>query len=113
MASGEPLVVGVDIGTSSTKVVVFDGEGRVRGRHAAGYPSTEKPNQDKAKVRQLYAQGKVAREALLEAESRAYHAPGACTFYGTANSNQMLMEVMGLHIPGTALPIPTRRCATR
>jgi phosphogluconate dehydratase len=64
------------------------------------------PNQDKAKVRQLYAQGKVGRDALLEAESRAYHAPGTCTFYGTANSNQMLMEVMGLHVPGTAFVNP-------
>ena len=64
------------------------------------------PNQDKAKVRQLYAQGKVGREALLEAESKAYHAPGTCTFYGTANSNQMLMEVMGLHLPGAAFVNP-------
>jgi phosphogluconate dehydratase len=64
------------------------------------------PNQDKAKVRQLYAQGKVGHDALLDAESRAYHAPGTCTFYGTANSNQMLMEVMGLHMPGTAFVNP-------
>ena len=64
------------------------------------------PNQDKAKVRQLYAQGKVGREALLEAESEAYHAPGTCTFYGTANSNQMLMEVVGLHMPGAAFVNP-------
>lgn len=64
------------------------------------------PNQDKAKVRQLYVQGKVGRDELLEAESRAYHAPGTCTFYGTANSNQMLMEVMGLHMPGTAFINP-------
>jgi phosphogluconate dehydratase len=64
------------------------------------------PNQDKAKVRQLYAQKKVGRDALLEAESKAYHAPGTCTFYGTANSNQMLMEVMGLHLPGTAFVNP-------
>ena len=58
------------------------------------------PNDEKAKVRQLYAEGKVGREALLEAESASYHSPGTCTFYGTANSNQMLMEVMGLHLPG-------------
>ncbi|MBK8209470.1 MAG: phosphogluconate dehydratase [Rhodospirillales bacterium] len=64
------------------------------------------PNQDKAKVRQLFVQGKVGRDELLEAESRAYHAPGTCTFYGTANSNQMLMEVMGLHMPGTAFINP-------
>ncbi|MFO1128649.1 MAG: phosphogluconate dehydratase [Rhodospirillales bacterium] len=64
------------------------------------------PNQKKAKIRQLYAQGKVGREALLEAESQAYHAPGTCTFYGTANSNQMLMEVMGLHLPGAAFVNP-------
>jgi phosphogluconate dehydratase len=64
------------------------------------------PNQDKAKVRQLYAQGKVGRDALLETESQAYHAPGTCTFYGTANSNQMLMEVMGLHMPGAAFVNP-------
>lgn len=64
------------------------------------------PNQDKAKVRQLYAQRKVGRDALLDAESKAYHAPGTCTFYGTANSNQMLMEVMGLHLPGAAFVNP-------
>ncbi len=64
------------------------------------------PNQDKAKVRQLFVQGKVGRAELLEAESRAYHAPGTCTFYGTANSNQMLMEVMGLHLPGAAFVNP-------
>jgi phosphogluconate dehydratase len=64
------------------------------------------PNQDKAKVRQLYAEGKVGRDALLETESQAYHAPGTCTFYGTANSNQMLMEVMGLHMPGAAFVNP-------
>ncbi|MCB1777912.1 MAG: phosphogluconate dehydratase, partial [Candidatus Competibacteraceae bacterium] len=64
------------------------------------------PNAEKAKIRQLYAEGKVGREALLEAESKAYHAPGTCTFYGTANSNQMLMEVMGLHLPGSAFVPP-------
>ena len=63
-------------------------------------------NAEKAKIRQLYAEGKIGRDALLEAESRAYHAPGTCTFYGTANTNQMLMEVMGLHLPGTAFVNP-------
>lgn len=64
------------------------------------------PNNEKAKVRQLYAEGKVDRAALLEAEAQAYHGPGTCTFYGTANSNQMLMEVMGLHLPGAAFVNP-------
>ena len=64
------------------------------------------PNAEKAKIRQLHAQGKVGRDVLLEAESKAYHAPGTCTFYGTANSNQMLMEVMGLHLPGAAFANP-------
>src|SRR5210317_1982990 len=58
------------------------------------------PNEEKARVRQLYAQGKVGREELLKAESAAYHAPGTCTFYDTANSNQMLLEFMGLQLPG-------------
>ncbi len=63
-------------------------------------------NQEKAAVRQLFAEGKVGRDKLLAAESGAYHGPGTCTFYGTANSNQMLMEVMGLHIPGAAFEAP-------
>ena len=63
-------------------------------------------NGEKAKVREQAAQGLVGREALLEAESKAYHSPGTCTFYGTANSNQMLMEAMGLHVPGTAFVNP-------
>ncbi|WP_292997411.1 phosphogluconate dehydratase [Nevskia sp.] len=63
-------------------------------------------NDDKAKTRQLFAQGKVGREALLESEAQSYHAPGTCTFYGTANSNQMLMEIMGLHLPGAAFVNP-------
>jgi len=63
-------------------------------------------NSEKAKVRQLFAQGKVGREALMESEAQSYHAPGTCTFYGTANSNQMLMEVMGLHLPGAAFVNP-------
>ena len=64
------------------------------------------PNKDKAAVRQRYAEGKATREELLEAESASYHGPGTCTFYGTANSNQMLLEVMGLHMPGTAFVNP-------
>jgi phosphogluconate dehydratase len=64
------------------------------------------PNPEKVRVRQLFAEGKVGREALLKAEAESYHSPGTCTFYGTANSNQMLMEVMGLHLPGAAFPNP-------
>ena len=63
-------------------------------------------NKEKAQVRALHAEGKVGRDALLEAENKAYHGPGTCTFYGTANSNQMLMEIMGLHLPGTAFVNP-------
>jgi phosphogluconate dehydratase len=63
-------------------------------------------NAEKAKTRQQYALGEVGRDALLESEMRAYHGPGTCTFYGTANSNQMLMEVMGLHLPGAAFVHP-------
>lgn len=63
-------------------------------------------NNDKAKVRELAAQGLVGREKLLEAEMAAYHDAGTCTFYGTANSNQMLLEAMGLHVPGTAFINP-------
>ncbi|MBL4839899.1 MAG: phosphogluconate dehydratase, partial [Thalassospira sp.] len=64
------------------------------------------PNNEKARIRQLYAQGKVGRKELLEAETASYHSPGTCTFYGTANSNQMLMEIMGLHLPGAAFVNP-------
>jgi phosphogluconate dehydratase len=66
-------------------------------------------NTEKAKVRELAAQGLVGREELLEAESKAYHTQGTCTFYGTANSNQMLMEAMGLHVPGSAFVQPQRK----
>ena len=72
----------------------------------AGPMTSGLPNDEKARVRQLYAQGKVDRAALLEAEMASYHGPGTCTFYGTANSNQMLMEVMGLHLPGAAFINP-------
>ncbi len=64
------------------------------------------PNKEKARIRKLFAEGKATREELLEAESASYHSPGTCTFYGTANSNQMLMEVMGLHLPGAAFVNP-------
>jgi phosphogluconate dehydratase len=63
-------------------------------------------NKEKRRVRELYAEGKVGREELLEAEAASYHGAGTCTFYGTANSNQMMMEVMGLHIPGAAFVNP-------
>src|ERR1700744_6035757 len=63
-------------------------------------------NAEKAKVRGLYAEGKVGRDELLKAEIGAYHGPGTCTFYGTANSNQMLMELMGVHLPGAAFVNP-------
>jgi phosphogluconate dehydratase len=64
------------------------------------------PNKEKARIRQLYAEGKVGRDALLESEAQSYHSQGTCTFYGTANSNQMLMEAMGLHLPGAAFIPP-------
>ncbi|PNU05949.1 phosphogluconate dehydratase [Novosphingobium guangzhouense] len=63
-------------------------------------------NKEKQKVRQLYAEGKVGREELLASESASYHSPGTCTFYGTANSNQMMMEMMGLHMPNAAFVPP-------
>ncbi|MEL6386273.1 MAG: phosphogluconate dehydratase [Pseudomonadota bacterium] len=64
------------------------------------------PNPEKARIRQRFAEGKVGRDELLKAEAESYHSPGTCTFYGTANSNQMLMEVMGLHLPGAAFVNP-------
>ncbi|MGQ0798727.1 MAG: phosphogluconate dehydratase [Pseudomarimonas sp.] len=72
----------------------------------AGPMTSGLPNKEKAAVRQRYAQGLASRDELLEAESASYHGPGTCTFYGTANSNQMLLEVMGLHMPGTAFVNP-------
>ena len=69
-------------------------------------------NKEKQRVRQLYAEGKVGRAELLEAESASYHGAGTCTFYGTANSNQMMMEVMGLHIPGAAFINPGTKLRT-
>lgn len=64
------------------------------------------PNKEKVRIRQLFAEGKVDREALLEAESASYHSPGTCTFYGTANSNQMMVEAMGLQLPGSSFVNP-------
>ncbi len=69
-------------------------------------------NKEKQRVRQLYAEGKVGRAELLAAEAASYHSPGTCTFYGTANSNQMMMEVMGLHIPGSAFINPGTKLRT-
>jgi phosphogluconate dehydratase len=72
----------------------------------AGPMTSGLPNNEKAKVREKAAQGLVGRPELLAAESAAYHGEGTCTFYGTANSNQMLLEAMGLHVPGTAFINP-------
>jgi phosphogluconate dehydratase len=72
----------------------------------AGPMSTGIDNTSKSKVREEYAQGKIGRDELLDSESAAYHGEGTCTFYGTANSNQMLMEAMGLHVPGAAFVHP-------
>ena len=72
----------------------------------AGPMTSGIPNDEKAKTRQLYAEGKVGRDELLKSESASYHGPGTCTFYGTANSNQMLMEIMGLHMPGASFVNP-------
>src|SRR4051794_32018185 len=73
------------------------------------------PNGEKSRIRQLHAEGKVGREALLDAESQSYHSPGTCTFYGTANSNQLVVEAMGLHLPGASFVnpgTPLRRALT-
>jgi phosphogluconate dehydratase len=73
-------------------------------------------NKEKQRIRQLYAEGKATKEELLAAESASYHGAGTCTFYGTANSNQMMMELMGLHIPGAAFinpGTPLRQALTR
>ncbi|MGO1003863.1 phosphogluconate dehydratase [Lysobacter sp. CA196] len=72
----------------------------------AGPMTSGLPNDEKSRVRQRYATGEASREELLEAEARSYHGPGTCTFYGTANSNQMLMELMGLHLPGSSFVHP-------
>ena len=73
-------------------------------------------NKEKQRIRQLYAEGKVGKDELLASESASYHDAGTCTFYGTANSNQMMMELMGLHIPGAAFinpGTPLRQALTR
>ncbi len=67
------------------------------------------PNKQKAAVREAYAEGKVDRDALLDAEIKAYHGKGTCTFYGTANTNQMMVEAMGLHMPGAAFVPPNTK----
>jgi len=72
----------------------------------AGPMASGLPNGEKARVRQLYAEGKVGRDELLEAEAASYHSVGTCTFYGTANSNQLLMEFLGLHLPGSSFVNP-------
>lgn len=72
----------------------------------AGPMPTGLPNKEKVRIRQLYAEGKVGRDELLESESASYHSAGTCTFYGTANSNQMMMEMMGLHMPGSSFVLP-------
>jgi phosphogluconate dehydratase len=82
----------------------------------AGPMASGLPNGEKARVRQLYAEGKVGRDELLEAEAASYHSAGTCTFYGTANSNQLLMEVLGLHLPGASFAnpdTPVREALTR
>jgi phosphogluconate dehydratase len=82
----------------------------------AGPMGTGLSNSVKSKVREAHARGEVGREELLAAEQAAYHSPGTCTFYGTANSNQMLLEAMGLHVPGTAFVhphAPLREALTR
>jgi phosphogluconate dehydratase len=72
----------------------------------AGPMTSGLANKEKARIRQLFAEGKATRDALLQCEADSYHSAGTCTFYGTANSNQMLMEVMGLHVPGSAFVNP-------
>src|SRR5262249_18073555 len=73
------------------------------------------PNEEKALIRRRYAEGLASRDELLAAESASYHSPGTCTFYGTANSNQLVVEVMGLHLPGASFVppgTPLRRALT-
>ncbi len=72
----------------------------------AGPMTSGLSNAEKARIRALYAQGKATRDELLDCETKSYHGPGTCTFYGTANSNQMLMEMLGLHLPGSAFINP-------
>ena len=82
----------------------------------AGPMTSGLPNDEKSKVRQQFAAGEVGRDKLMEAEMASYHGPGTCTFYGTANTNQMLMEFMGLHLPGASFVnpgTPLREALTR
>lgn len=72
----------------------------------AGPMASGLPNKVKARTRQLFAEGKVGKDELLDAEAKSYHSPGTCTFYGTANSNQVMIEVMGLHLPGSTFVNP-------
>ncbi len=72
----------------------------------AGPMPTGLANKEKVRIRQLYAEGKVGRDELLDSESASYHSAGTCTFYGTANSNQMMMDMMGLHMPGSSFVLP-------
>ncbi|MFO7769919.1 MAG: dihydroxy-acid dehydratase, partial [Roseovarius gahaiensis] len=72
----------------------------------AGPMTSGLPNDEKSKVRQKYAEGQIGRDELMAAEMASYHGPGTCTFYGTANTNQMLMEFMGLHLPGASFVTP-------
>ena len=83
---------------------------------SAGAMPTGISNKEKQRVRQLYAEGKATRAELLESESASYHSPGVCTFYGTANSNQMMLELMGLQLPGSSFVnpgTPLRQALTR
>ena len=79
----------------------------------AGPMTSGLPNEEKARVRREFAEGKIDRAELMQAEMASYHGPGTCTFYGTANSNQMLMEFMGLHLPGAVLRQPRHAAARR
>jgi phosphogluconate dehydratase len=72
----------------------------------AGPMTSGLPNKEKIRIRQLFAEGKIGRDELLEAESQSYHSPGTCTFYGTANSNQVMVEAMGLQLPGSSFVNP-------
>ena len=122
--SRDVIAMGTAVGLSHN---VFDGviclgicdkivPGLLMGALSFGYlptvfiPSGPMPsgitNKQKAETRKLFADGKVDESALLDSEMKSYHAPGTCTFYGTANSNQMLMEIMGLHVPGSAFVAP-------
>ncbi|WP_019219813.1 phosphogluconate dehydratase [Bartonella florencae] len=83
---------------------------------SAGPMTSGQGNDEKARIRQLYAENKVDRQTLLESEARSYHGPGTCTFYGTANSNQMILEMMGLQMPGSSFinaNTPLRDALTR